>query len=25
MSEIVAYGTARVVEWPPPDSTDART
>jgi len=25
MSEIVAYGTARVVEWPPPDSTDAGT
>jgi uncharacterized protein YbjQ (UPF0145 family) len=26
MSEIVAYGTARVVEWPPtaPDSTDAQ-
>ncbi len=23
MSEIVAYGTARVVEWLPPDSTDA--
>ena len=21
MSEIVAYGTARVVEWPPPDQT----
>jgi uncharacterized protein YbjQ (UPF0145 family) len=24
MSEIVAYGTARVVEWPPPDQTPGR-